>query len=55
MFASLIPFTLLCAVNVDADVEKELTVNRVKQFKNILLCYIDFKQKEKVSSQDFFF
>ncbi|XP_064608809.1 probable ATP-dependent RNA helicase DHX34 [Liolophura sinensis] len=34
---------------IDADVEKEITVNRVKQFKNMLLCYIDFKQKEKLS------
>ena len=33
---------------LDAEIEKELTKERVKEFKNILLHYIDFQQKQKV-------
>lgn len=32
----------------DAEIDKELTKDRVKEFRNILLHYIDFQQKQKV-------
>lgn len=32
---------------IDADIDRELTINRVKQFRNILLHYVDFLQKQK--------
>lgn len=34
----------------DCEVEKELTIERVRQFKHILLYYLDFLQKQKVTS-----
>lgn len=34
---------------VDCEVEKELTIERVRQFKHILLYYLDFLQKQKVT------
>ncbi|XP_060571590.1 probable ATP-dependent RNA helicase DHX34, partial [Ruditapes philippinarum] len=33
----------------DADIDEEITVERVKEFKNILLHYLDFQQKQKLS------
>ena len=38
------------SIVLDYDVEKELSVERVKQFKHILLHYLDFLQKQKVSA-----
>ena len=32
----------------DAEIDKEITKDRVKEFKSILLHYIDFQQKQKV-------
>ena len=32
----------------DAEIDKEITKERVKEFKSILLHYIDFQQKQKV-------
>ena len=33
---------------LDAEIDKEITKERVKEFKSILLHYIDFQQKQKV-------
>ncbi|XP_045216497.2 probable ATP-dependent RNA helicase DHX34 [Mercenaria mercenaria] len=33
----------------DAEIDKEITVERVKEFKNILMHYLDFQQKQKLA------
>ena len=33
----------------DADIDEALTKDKVKEFRNIMLHYLDFKQKQKVA------